>query len=78
MKKQTALKILNPLLLLAFIGVAGAALGRRAGLVDTDLFRMVHPNAGFAFISLAILHLVLNWSWVKAAFLGKRPGGGRA
>jgi len=60
-KKQNALKILNPLLFLAFLGVAGAAVGRRAGLVDFDLFKLVHPNAGFAFIILGLLHLILNW-----------------
>lgn len=74
MKKQDALRVLNPLLALAFIGVAGAALGRRAGLVDGDLFRMIHPNAGFAFIALALLHLVLNWGWVVSAFGRRRRG----
>lgn len=72
MKKRMVLRIVNPLLFLAFLGVAGAAVGRRAGLVDGDLFRLVHPNAGFAFITLAVLHLVLNWGWVRTAF-----GGGR-
>lgn len=76
MKKQAALKIVNPLLLLSFVAVAGAAIGKRAGLVDGDLFRVVHPNAGLVFIGLALVHLALNWSWVKAAFLGK-PSGGR-
>lgn len=72
MKKQTALKIVNPLLALSFLAVAGAALGRRAGLVDGDLFFAIHPRAGFTFISLAVLHLILNWGWVRTAF-----GGGR-
>lgn len=72
MKKQSVLRVVNPLLALAFLAVAGAAVGRRAGLVDGDLFRLVHPNAGFAFITLAVLHLILNWGWVRTAF-----GGGR-
>lgn len=70
MNKQKALKILNPLLLIA------AALQ----LVNVVMLKLeppafayqVHEWNGYVLISLAILHLILNWSWFKSNFLGKK------
>ncbi len=68
--RMGALKVVNPLMFLAFLGVAGVAVGRLAGLVGYELFGKVHRPAGIAFITLAVVHLVLNWGWISTNLLG--------
>lgn len=66
MKNQTALKIVNPLLGLliinqAFTGMFHLYLSSRA-------FAILHEWGGFVLSAMVIVHVVLNWSWVKAQF----------
>lgn len=73
MKKQEALRIVNPLMALSFLAVAGVALARLAGLLgDPALFRSVHRPAGIAFIALAVIHVWLNWGWIASTLAGRR------
>ena len=65
MKRNTALKILNPILgLLAlnqiFTGVLGGIL--------PPFFMSIHKTGGITFATGAVLHVTLNWNWVKANF----------
>ncbi len=67
MKRNTALKILNPILgVLAlnqiFTGLFSDALPREA-------FEILHEGGGILFAVMALLHLALNWGWVKTNFI---------
>jgi hypothetical protein len=69
MKKNTAHKILNPILLVlivnqAMTGLFGDELGHEA-------FEVLHQGGGILLASLVIVHLVLNFSWVKASYFQK-------
>ena len=66
MTKQTALKIVNPLLGLliinqAFTGMFHLYLSNRA-------YTILHEWGGFFLSAMVIVHVVLNWSWIKAQF----------
>jgi hypothetical protein len=71
MTKQTALKILNPILFLLFMVQASSAIGVKLG--SYALFRLAHKPVGFALIAIGLAHLILNWSWVKTALFGIKP-----
>lgn len=73
MKKQEALRIVNPLMALSFLAVAGVALARLTGLLGNPVvFRAVHRPAGIAFIALAAIHIWLNWGWIASNLAGRR------
>jgi len=70
MKKQSALKVVNPLM--------GVLLLNQflTGTFHLDLsdymFTFVHEWSGYVLFCLGIVHLALNWGWVKAQFLQRR------
>ena len=71
MKRNTMLKIVNPVLGILFInqilsGVFGRSLSREA-------FEILHKDGGFVFAAVAVIHLILNWNWVKANFFKRVP-----
>lgn len=66
MKRNTMLKILNPILgiLMAsqmLTGIFGSSL-------SSEAFEIMHKDGGFLLAGVAGLHLILNWSWVKTNF----------
>ena len=69
MKKTTALKIVNPILIILFLLQASSGI-----LHDFvySFFEIVHKPVGFALVVIAVIHVLLNWSWVKAAFFKKK------
>ena len=71
MKRNTALNILNPILGLLFLNQV--ITGLLADSIPPDTFEVLHVGGGIAFAVAAVLHVVLNWSWVKANFLKKAP-----
>ena len=34
-----------------------------------EAFEILHEGGGFCLVALTVLHLVLNWNWIKAAYL---------
>lgn len=74
MNKVKALRVVNVLLFLVFIGIAisGLTAFLFPGLIPYSLFRLAHPLTGIAFIVLVIAHLFLNFNWIKANFLKKK------
>ena len=68
MKKNTILKIINPILLILIINqiVTGSM-----GIKLADKFEYLHEYTGFALLVLAIIHLLLNFNWVKANYFKK-------
>ena len=70
MKKSMALKLVNIFLVLSFIGIVLVVGLRR--VLSTDIFYAVHPKLGYLFITLAFMHIALNWNWIKSNFLKKK------
>jgi len=66
MKRNTAFKILTPILLALLInqGVTGLL----GGKIPREAFEFFHEGGGFVLIGLGILHLILNFNWVKANY----------
>jgi hypothetical protein len=40
--------------------------------INKRMFFEIHKYNGFLFIALIIIHLALNWSWVKATYLKRK------
>ncbi len=71
------LKILNPLLFIAFLTALSAVIIYKYALIpilhESYTVYLIHETAGIIFFLLAILHLILNWNWVKSQIFGIRP-----
>lgn len=70
MNRLSGLKLTNVLLLVTFVGQAGTGAGHE--LMGYKAFAIVHPGLGALLTVLALIHLFLNWGWVKNTFF-KRP-----
>jgi hypothetical protein len=66
MKRNTALKILNPLLFLFFINQTVTVLLREH--LSHKTFGLFHKTGGAIFICLIALHIILNFNWIKANY----------
>jgi hypothetical protein len=68
MNKQKWLKIVNVILPILVLWLLGTAL-----LHDVlhENFEKVHPIAGLLLVVCVVIHLILNWSWVKTAYCKK-------
>ena len=71
MKKAGLLKVVNILLAVDFLIIAGTAILHEI-IIETGYYSQVHALPGFIFIALVALHLFLNWNWVKATYLKKK------
>lgn len=66
MKKNTGLKILNPILGILIINqIVTGTLGMRIGY---EAFEIFHETTGFILAGLVALHLILNFNWIKASY----------
>lgn len=72
MKRITALKVLNPLLGLLMLSQVTTALLH--DLLPKQVFNILHKQGGLVLAVVAILHLLLNWNWIKANY-GRARGG---
>jgi hypothetical protein len=69
MKRNTMLKILNPVLVILFINQVTSVL-----LLDELppwAFQVFHKAAGGILLALIALHFILNFNWVKANYFTK-------
>jgi predicted ferric reductase len=73
MSKQGVLKVVNPLLFAAWAVQAMTGVLLKAGILSFDSFRLVHPRVGYAVVVLGLIHLILNWSWIRSVLFGIRP-----
>ncbi len=69
MKKNTALKILNPILLVLFVSQAVTALFHAK--LPHEAFKFFHQGGGAILIALIVVHLILNLNWAKANYFPK-------
>ncbi len=68
MSKQTLLKIINPVIALLLLNQA--ATGLLHNVLPHGVFEFMHKGGWILFI-LTILHLYLNWGWVKSNLIPK-------
>ncbi len=71
MKRNTILKILN--LALGVLLVNQIVTGIFHEALSYEAFEIMHQGVAFVFAAIAILHVILNWNWVKANFFKSRP-----
>ena len=64
------LKIINPLLGLTFLWMLGTAVFR--DFLPKGMFGNLHKPGGFVFFAFAVIHIILNWSWIKSTYLKKK------
>jgi len=69
MKRNTALKILNPILVVLFINQTVTVLFRDE--LPLGAFKFFHMGGGRILIGLIIVHFILNFNWVKANYFRK-------
>lgn len=73
MNKRNLLKIVNVLLAILILNQATTALIH--DLLSRDTFEFLHEGGGVALFVAALVHLYLNWAWVKANILPGRKKG---
>ncbi|MFZ0035721.1 MAG: hypothetical protein WAK60_12135 [Sedimentisphaerales bacterium] len=73
MKRNTALKILNPVLILLFINQATTVLLRDH--LSHNAFGLFHKTGGAILLCLITLHIILNFNWIKANYFPRRQNG---
>ena len=70
MKKNTILKIINPILLVLVINqVITGWLHIR---LSPKTFEFLHEGTGKVLLVLAVVHLILNFNWVKVNYFKKK------
>ena len=69
MKRNTALKILNPILVVFFVNQAVTVLFREH--LSFEAFKIFHKGGGAIFIGLVFVHFILNFNWVKTNYFPK-------
>ena len=66
MKRQSILRILNPILAVLVVNQVLTGIFHEA--LPHETFEVMHENGGLVVAAAAILHVSLNWNWVKANF----------
>ncbi len=67
MNKNLLLKIINPILLILFISQACSGLFHHS--LSHKMFEIVHEGGGIILVGISLVHLILNWGWVRGNFL---------
>jgi|APCry4251928276_1046603.scaffolds.fasta_scaffold57259_5 hypothetical protein len=73
MKKNQALKILNPAVGLLILNQAITSSLHE--FLPKEFFEAVHAGGGVLLVCGVALHLYLNWNWVQATYLTKKGPG---
>ena len=73
MKRNVALKILNPILALLILNQFVTAMASDA--MSHDAFEVLHEEGGMVLFAVVLLNVILNWNWIRASyFRGKASG----
>ena len=70
MKKAKLLKIINVTLFILILFIATTAILHE--VIPYEIYVKIHAIPGFLFVILSLVHLYLNWNWVKVTFLKKK------
>lgn len=71
MKRSNMLKVLNPILAVLFLNQI--LTGAFHGALPHEAFEILHEVSGFVLAGVVVLHVILNWNWVKANFFKSSP-----
>lgn len=75
MKKQKALKVVNIFLVLAFLITALSLIFYKmipSAIQGEEYLYEMHELAGTIFIIVGLIHLILNFSWIKSMYFKKK------
>ncbi len=72
MDKQRALKIVNPLLGLAFVFQFASGFAMKWAGDWYEAWERAHGLCGYVLLALVVAHVWLNWGWIKNAFLKRK------
>ena len=79
MNRNVMLKILNPLLgLLMLNQILTGFLADELFRLSPNAFGILHEGGGIVLTVGILLHVVLNWAWIKATYLKKRAPSAKA
>ena len=67
--KKFILKIIN--LVLGVLLINQVLVGLLHHMLPHRVFEVMHEGGGIVFAIVAVLHVILNWNWVKANFFRK-------
>lgn len=74
MNKRNLLKIVN--LLLGLLILSQATTGLFHDILPRGVFEFLHEGGGLILFVFVLLHVYLNWAWVKAnLFPGRKKSG---
>lgn len=68
MSKKTVLKLINIIIAVLILNQAISAILR--GLIGRDAFEVLHEGGGVLLLIGVIIHVILNWGWVRMQFFG--------
>jgi hypothetical protein len=69
MTRTAILKVLNPILGILLLNQIMTGLLHE--MLPHEAFEVLHERGGIALAVVAVLHVILNWNWVKANFRRK-------
>lgn len=69
--KNASLKIINPILGILLINQV--LVGLLHGMLPKAVFEVMHEGGGIVLAIVALLHVVLNWKWIKTTYFRKPP-----
>ncbi len=69
MKKNTLHKILTPILFVMIINQLVTAL--LSDKMSARTFEIIHQDAGYVLVGLVLVHVLLNFTWIKASYFPK-------
>ena len=80
MTKNTARRILNPILLVLTINQLVTATivetqGSSTPIISDEAFEIIHEGTGYVFVGLILLHIILNFDWVNSNYFKRAKGG---
>jgi len=70
MNKAVWLKRVN--VVMFFLLVLQALTAMLSGVINPEVFEAIHPVGGGLLVLLGLVHIGLNWAWVRSALLKRR------
>ena len=71
MTRTSVLKIVNPILGVLLLNQV--ITGLLHDVLPHEAYEVLHGGGGIVFAIVALLHVMLNWNWIKANFSRKPP-----
>jgi heme A synthase len=69
MKRNDVLRWLNPAM--AVLVVNQALTGYLAVRLPRGVFEVLHEGGGTVLVLASLLHVILNWNWIRTTYRGK-------